>query len=96
MDKNPKLNGEQCYGIDLREGGEMDRFSLSLVIDFYARSGRSDDFFTGYFNTLVGNATVRRMIEAGRTEAEIRSTWQEELEAFKARRKKYLLYPDFE
>jgi hypothetical protein len=37
-----------------------------------------------------------QQIKAGKTEAEIRSSWEPKLGAFKAIRKKYLLYEDFE
>jgi uncharacterized protein YbbC (DUF1343 family) len=35
-------------------------------------------------------------IKAGKTEQEIRASWQPKLDAFKAIRKKYLFYADFE
>jgi len=52
-----------------------------------------DDYF---FNKLAGNATLMQQIRDGKTEAQIRQSWQSGLTAFKAIRKKYLLYPDFE
>ena len=36
-----------------------------------------------------------QQIIAGKTEKEIRESWQPELDAFKKIRKKYLLYADF-
>lgn len=51
-----------------------------------------DDYF---FNKLAGNATLMQQIKEGKTEAEIRESWQPELTKFKTIRKKYLLYPDF-
>jgi uncharacterized protein YbbC (DUF1343 family) len=95
MAKNPKHEGEQCYGVDLQEGKEMGHFSVALVMEMYRLSGRSEDFFTQYFNTLAGTDAVRTMIENGKTEAEIRQSWQPALERYRAVRKKYLLYPDF-
>jgi uncharacterized protein YbbC (DUF1343 family) len=35
-------------------------------------------------------------IIAGKSETEIRNSWQPGIETFKKIRKKYLLYPDFE
>jgi uncharacterized protein YbbC (DUF1343 family) len=49
-----------------------------------------------FFNKLAGNATLMQQVKAGKTEAEIRASWQPKLNAFKQIRKKYLLYPDFE
>lgn len=96
MDKNPKYKDQVCYGRDFRESAELGAFSVGFVIDFYNASGRSEDFFTAYFNTLVGNAEVRSMIEEGKSEPEIRQSWQADLQSYKQLRKQYLLYPDFE
>lgn len=49
-----------------------------------------------FFNKLAGNATLMQQIKDGQTEAQIRQSWTPQLTAFKAIRKKYLLYPDFE
>ena len=53
-----------------------------------------DDFFLKnlFFDKLAGGPQLRRQIVAGKTEAEIRETWQEGLEAFREVRQKYLLY----
>jgi uncharacterized protein YbbC (DUF1343 family) len=48
-----------------------------------------------FFNKLAGNATLMQQIKEGKTEAEIRKSWEPQLSAFKQIRKKYLLYPDF-
>ena len=39
-------------------------------------------------------AEMRRQMEAGLSEAEIRATWQADLEAYREIRRKYLLYRD--
>ena len=44
----------------------------------------------------AGNAALMQQIKEGKTEAEIRKSWEPQLTAFKQIRKKYLLYPDFE
>jgi uncharacterized protein YbbC (DUF1343 family) len=36
-----------------------------------------------------------QQIRAGKSEEEIRASWQPKLDEFKKIRKKYLLYPDF-
>lgn len=51
---------------------------------------------TWSFNKLVGNAKLMQQLKEGTSEKEIRKSWQPQLNAFKAIRKKYLLYPDFE
>jgi uncharacterized protein YbbC (DUF1343 family) len=47
-------------------------------------------------NRLAGNNELVEQIKAGKTEAEIRASWQPKLDEYKKIRKKYLLYPDFE
>ena len=49
-----------------------------------------------FFNKLAGNAALMEQIRSGKSEAEIRGSWEPKLAAFKAIRKKYLLYKDFE
>ena len=49
-----------------------------------------------FFNKLAGNNELWKQIKAGKSEDEIRASWQPGLDAFKVIRKKYLLYPDFE
>lgn len=48
------------------------------------------------FNRLAGNDELMQQIKEGKTEQEIRKSWQPGLTEFKKIRKKYLLYPDFD
>ncbi|HEX2682958.1 MAG TPA: DUF1343 domain-containing protein, partial [Ferruginibacter sp.] len=48
------------------------------------------------FDLRAGNSTLRQQIKDGVSEADIRKSWEPKLAAFKATRKKYLLYTDFE
>ncbi|NLF81147.1 MAG: DUF1343 domain-containing protein, partial [Bacteroidales bacterium] len=57
-------------------------------------TGIGDAFFTNYFDTLVGVDYVREMILRGKDAAFIAEYWQEDLEAFKTKRKNYLIYPE--
>jgi uncharacterized protein YbbC (DUF1343 family) len=41
----------------------------------------------------MGTSNVRQSIIAGKSEADIRASWQKELEAYKQMRKQYLIYP---
>jgi uncharacterized protein YbbC (DUF1343 family) len=43
----------------------------------------------------MGNDAVKQMVIQGKSAADIRQSWQPELELYKKLRKKYLLYPDF-
>lgn len=95
----PVLLGEKCYGGDLStipyDTIWSKQMSLSYVIDAYRclkNQGKADGFFTSFFDKLLGQTYVRKMIEEGCGEAEIRARWQDEVEAFKQKRQKYLLY----
>ena len=90
---------EECHGRDLRELSYeeiwADGINLEYVIDAY-HDLNSEDFFlkNGFFNLLTGVSWVREMIEAGNTADEIKARWQDDVTAFKAQRKPYLLYAD--
>lgn len=96
--KNPPLKGKLCHGRDLTgldpEAVIAAGVDLGYVIDAYRRMGIGDKFFTSFFELLVGDGQVRRMIEAGKSAAEIKATWQADVEAFKVRRRPYLLYKE--
>ena len=94
MAKHPRLEGEKCFGVDLRNVNRPDKLDLNYVIKFYKLWEGEEPFFTKYFNTLAGTAKLRKQIENGMTEMEIRASWQEDLEKYKLLRKKYLLYQD--
>jgi len=46
----------------------------------------------GNFDNLAGVVTLKQQIIAGKTEAEIRKSWESGLFGFKQMRQKYLLY----
>jgi uncharacterized protein YbbC (DUF1343 family) len=46
------------------------------------------------FEKLIGVGYVREMIIAGCTAEEIEAQWQEELERYRALRKRYLIYEE--
>jgi len=92
MAKNPKYQDQTCYGVDLRNAPYPSRLDLSYVIDFYKKWKDEDDFFTKYFDTLAGTDELSNQIEQGKTEDEIRASWQNDLEKYKIMREKYLLY----
>lgn len=93
---NPPHLGKVCYGRKLSEQDIPGNFSLAFVIDFYRNSTNQDKFFTPFFSTLAGTDELQKQIVAGKSEAEIRASWQPALQHYKELRRKYLLYPDFE
>lgn len=96
--KNPPLKDQLCYGVDLSVLSEAEAratgFDLKYVVDAYRRTGLGEDFFRPFFDLLMGTDRVRKLILEGRTADEIRSTWAAEVEAFKERRRPYLLYAE--
>lgn len=97
---DPKLKGETCMGVDLRylrNSRQRDpKINLSWLLFAYENYPEKEAFFIPYFEKLAGTADLRRQIMDGLTADEIRSSWSEDLEAFRKIREKYLLYPDFE
>ncbi|MEO6683063.1 MAG: DUF1343 domain-containing protein [Ginsengibacter sp.] len=107
---NSKHFGTICYGWDLSGTKEAvlkktDRkLQLKWLMEAYRLFPNKDSFFIvpksgnmeqSFFNKLAGNNELWQQIKAGKSEEEIRDSWQPKLDEFKAIRKKYLLYPDF-
>lgn len=99
--KNPKREGEVCYGVDLREFGVgylrvLGRLYLNWLVSAYDQSDKSTFFRKdGFFTLLTGDPKFKEMIEKGRTAEEIWRTFNEEARVFKAEiRSKYLLYDE--
>jgi uncharacterized protein YbbC (DUF1343 family) len=108
--KSSKLYGKLCYGWNLSGTLEEvkqktgNSIQLKWLMEAYRLFPEKDKFFiipkSGnmedcFFNKLAGNNDLWQQIKAGLSEAEIRQSWQPQLNAFKATRKKYLLYQDF-
>ena len=100
--KNPPLLNQTCYGFDLSitdAGKETNgHIQLKWLIQAYQLFADKEHFFlaTNYFNKLAGNDILMQQIKDGKTEEEIKKTWEPGLTEFKKIRKKYLIYPDFE
>tara|TARA_B100001057_G_scaffold495109_1_gene593309 strand:- start:1454 stop:2614 length:1161 start_codon:yes stop_codon:yes gene_type:complete len=96
-EKKPKHEGNESYGIDLREIKVKKELNIKYLIDFYNKLKDNDsDFFGKYFYRIAGNKKLENQIKGGVSEKEIRSSWEIKLSQYKEKRKKYLLYKDFE
>jgi uncharacterized protein YbbC (DUF1343 family) len=91
----PLYENQLCYGIDMRNEA-TNGFSLKYLIELYKSTPDKTKYFNSFFTKLIGNEYVKKMIEENKTEEEIVAVWAEELDNYKVKRKKYLLYPDFE
>ena len=108
--RQPKCLNQTCYGWHI-SGSDEDvrkqidgKIQLRYMLEAYrlfpdkkiffpaSSSAKPNDFF---FNKLAGNDELMQQIINGKTEEEIRKSWQPALDAFKVIRKKYLLYDDF-
>jgi len=91
--KYPKHKGVVCNGIDLRETSQMNQVDLTWIIQAYQNFEDKSQFFnTKNFTAHAGTELLQEQIEAGKSMAEIRKSWQVDLEAFKKIRAKYLIY----
>lgn len=98
MSVYPKHEGVPCYGIDLRELDSIPPFTILFLVEYFKKYPNNDAFFTSesFFNLLAGNDVLIQQLKSGLSAKEIEASWQLDLLNFKAQRKKYLLYPDFE
>ena len=100
--QNPKLLGKRCRGynlsvVPLEELSAMRRIDLSHLLRFYQAFPDKGNFFlpSNFIDKLAGSSALREQVIAGKSEAEIRATWQEGLDRYRSMRAKYLLYKDF-
>lgn len=96
--KNPPLLDQLCYGVDLSDISDDEAIAqginLAYLIDAYRDVNMGDKFLTSFFEKLIGNGDVRKMIAQGMSADEIKATWQDDVEGFKQLRRRYLLYPE--
>ncbi len=97
--KYPKLNGKLCRGYDLTTIPEEEiwkeaKINLSYLLNRYQEFPDKANFFleNKWIDKLAGGPDLREQIIAGKTEEEIRQSWQPGLEKFEGIRNKYLLY----
>src|SRR5690606_21816456 len=105
MAENPIFKDQVCYGIDLRNYDtsvfkKTGKINIQWVMELYNKSPRKQDFFNsklsnqmGTIEKLIGVSDFRQQIIDGKSEAEIRASWEPGLSKYKEMRKKYLLYP---
>jgi len=109
--KEPKLKGQVCYGWNLGgTPGEVlkkidNKIQLKWIMAAYKLFPKKNTFFIkpasgkmeeSFITKLAGNNELWKQIQTGKSEKEIRISWEPKLTEFKKIRKKYLLYDDFE
>lgn len=102
--KSSKCFYQQCYGWRIAGNGDTilkklnGKIKLSYLLEAYKLFPGKDSFFlkNNFFNQLAGNDLLMKQVKSGMAEASIRKSWEPSLKKFRAIRKKYLLYDDFE
>jgi uncharacterized protein YbbC (DUF1343 family) len=105
MAETPLHMEQVCYGLDLREYDinllrKSKQINLQWMIELYNAYPYKEKFFDsklskqmGNIDKLSGTTLFREQIIAGKSEKEIRDSWEPGLTEYKLMRKKYLLYP---
>lgn len=105
MAETPLFMNQVCYGLDLRTYDvnilrEKKQVNIQWMMELYKNHPYKEKFFDsklsremGTIERLVGVADFRQQIIDGKSEAEIRASWEPGLSQYKEMRKKYLLYP---
>jgi uncharacterized protein YbbC (DUF1343 family) len=105
MAETPLFMNQVCYGLDLRQYDveqlrKKKQINLQWMMELYKASPNKEQFFDsrlskemGVIERLTGSASFRQQIIDGKSEKEIRASWEPGLGKYKLMRKKYLLYP---
>lgn len=103
--ESPLHMGQACYGLDLRKFDtaplrKAGRINLSWMIELYKAYPDKARFFDqsyskqmGSIDKLAGTTAFRQQIIDGKSEADIRRSWEPGLSNYKKMRLRYLLYP---
>lgn len=95
---SPLYEGITCKGFDLSAlPGSSDCLNGKICLEWLIRSYnyfKRPGFFNSYFNQLAGNDELRNQIMAGMSEDKIRESWQNDLNIFREKRKRYMIYKD--
>lgn len=105
MAETPLFMNEVCYGLDLRNYDisllrKSKQINLQVIMELYKASPYKEKFFDsklskqmGVIERLIGSGLFRQQVIDGKSENDIRASWEPGLNEFKLMRKKYLLYP---
>ena len=104
MSETPLYMNEVCYGLDLRNYDtdqlrKSKKLNLKWMMELYQAYPEKEKFFDKSFSKqindidkLAGTRDFKEQIIAGKTEEEIRKSWEPGLTNYKKMRQKYLLY----
>lgn len=104
MAESPLFMNEVCYGLDLRTYDvellrKSKQINIQWIMELYKNHPEKEKFFDSklsrQMNTielLIGTDQFRKQIIEGKSEKEIRASWEPGLSDYKKMREKYLLY----
>ena len=104
MSETPLHKDKVSYGIDLRKYNTKQllttgKLNLKWLMELYKAYPYKEKFFDytqdkqmGNIDKLAGTDVLKQQIIAGKSEEEIRMSWEPALSQYKIMRKKYLLY----
>lgn len=98
--KNPPHKNSKCNGVSLCNLPDdeiiANGVNLTYVIDAYRNTTlpKEKEFFTNFFDKLIGDSRIRTLIEQGKSAEEIKTLWADDVKQFREKRKPYLLYPE--
>lgn len=104
MAETPLFQDIECYGLDLRDYNveeliKSKKINIKWMIKFYNDYPDKAKFFDfsqskemGDINKLAGTPMFKQQIIEGKSEEEIRKSWEPGLSQYKKMRKQYLLY----
>ena len=91
--KYPKHENKECFGTDLRfQDNYLTEINLHWLIETYNNCPDKEKFFNNFFEKLAGTDQLRLQIIEGKTQKEIKESWEEGIGNFKEIRGKYLIY----
>ena len=103
--ETPLHQDKVCYGLDLRNYNttpirKAGKVNIKWIMDMYKVYPLKEKFFDrtqskqmGDIDKLAGTSLFKEQIISGKSEEEIRKSWEPKLSAYKKMRKQYLLYP---
>jgi uncharacterized protein YbbC (DUF1343 family) len=105
MAETPLFMNEVCYGLDLRNYDtellrRSKKINIQWIMELYKAHPYKEKFFDSKLSKQMNNIEIqigsglfRQQIIDGKSEQEIRDSWEPGLNQYKEMRKKYLLYP---
>ncbi|MGI4020055.1 MAG: exo-beta-N-acetylmuramidase NamZ family protein [Janthinobacterium lividum] len=102
--ETPLHQNKACFGLDLRDYNtaklrKSGQINLKWMMELYKAFPVKEKFFDmsqskqmGNIDKLAGTTAFKEQIIAGKSEKEIRQSWEPELSRYKAMRLKYVLY----